>query len=210
MKEALASHEVELGKKNRLMANRIRGILLRHNKNPDKPYANIVGFRDPNDRIASKSISLTTIVVEKEGDEVDELYFNVPPGLSRPAYCLQIDLSPKARPEAKATSQYGILPAAIIGPNDRFYRVDNFYIFDSNGRSVKIERIDSLQDESEDLNSYLKDFEYSDEEKSRLKKVNFIPTEGQRIVPLSAEDYRQISDLLDKIDMEEYKIEGKL
>ncbi len=147
---------------------------------------------------------------EKEGEEVVELDFKVPPGLTRTIYYFEINPARESRTEHQPTSQYGNLPSRVIGLDDKLYQIRNVYLFDSNGKAVKVEVVSTDQEDEESLNEYLAEDGYSDEEKEKLKRLDFIPTEEQRTIPLRPGDYEQVLYFLDKIDMGEYRPEWYL
>ena len=202
-----SARNLELEAENRLIVNRIKGILLRNMVNISDPSGPILDFHSPHNQI---TVALAAITKDWEDRIVDELWFTVPPGLTFLSYCLKIEpITKKETIERMFTSVHGNLPSRIIGSDNYLYEIENAYLFDSNGKAVKIERITRAHDDDQSLDEVLNSSGYSEEEKERIKRVNFIPIEEgdnmERTVPLSSGDYEQVFYYLDKIDSGEYK-----
>ena len=200
-----SARNLELEAENRLIANRIKGILLRIGVDITNPSSPITDFYDPNGQIV---VALAAITKEWEGTTMDELWFEVPSGLIFPSYCLKIEPTRKGRVERMFTSVHGNLPSRIIGSDNYLYEIENTYIFDSNDKALKSELISRLHDDDESLDEVLNSSGYSEEEKAQIKRLDFIPIEEdseERTVPLTSGDYEQVFYYLDKIDSGEYK-----
>lgn len=187
---------------NKLIAGRIHDILSRHKAAYD--CGPVLDFYSPYPKDTDISLCFVT---EKAGESVDEIFIKVPDGLTSPLFALKLG-TVNRRTEREVTSPYGNLPAAVIGANGILYEIENTYLFDSNGRAVKIEQIWDSQKES--LDDYLDEMGCISEEKDQLKKLNFIPAEGETITNLSPGDYEQVFYYLDKIDSGEYKLRRQL
>lgn len=206
MTEAQEGKGKILEEQNRLIAKRINGILSKSlDLRKDSGEAeDMLDFSDPND-LQNPIVSLCAVIEKKEGWE-DQLFVTVPDGLTFPVYAFM--LSPHAqsnRAELRATTKYGWMPIKVIGLDNKYYEINNIFFLDSNGKAVKVEHIWCLQQEDETLESVFDEYEFSEEEKQQIKRLDFVPGEEERTVKLGGGDYENILYYLDKIEAGEYK-----
>lgn len=204
MKESLRGHEKGTEAINALITNRMRGIILRNTPHLEDLYTKTLDFKNSSHE---RSLLITALRVEDEGTRLDELWFNVPTGLVYPALCFMVQPSSNARIQHQSTTRYGTLPSLAIGSDNVVYDIDNAYIFDANGKSVKIENVETYQDTDlgETAEEYLNDRGLPKKEVEQIKKLDFVPTREQRTVPLQASDFKKIIGYLNKIDAGVYK-----
>lgn len=100
-----------------------------------------------------------------------------------------------------ATTLYGVLPNEVIGVDGLIYLIDNINCLNLSGQGLRIEKMSlggSLEDYNEGRHHRLA--------KKRLTRVDFVPREEHsRIMPLTLEDYQNVSKMFKQIDSGWYK-----
>ncbi len=103
------------------------------------------------------------------------------------------------------TTPYGIMPAIIIGQDNKLYRSDTFYLFSRDGQGKKYEWIHLDDDDANDKESqkYIKATEEASG--AKIPQVDFVPSESDsRFVDLDPGDYEIVFGVLKQLESGEF------
>lgn len=98
--------------------------------------------------------------------------------------------------EEMRTSIYGPLPEAVVGADGELYFISNYYIFNSEGKAMKVEDIYKNPDEGT-LEEKLDNWGLKIED---TKKLDFSPREVEMVVLLEGSDYEKLGWILSQIE----------
>lgn len=110
---------------------------------------------------------------------------------------------------ASRTSPYGVHTGIVIGSDGKLYTLQNRYLFDSQRKAKKLERVlyisDSRLSGAEEDIAKIYNLNDAKEVLKRIDRLDFIPNEDDsRLVELTDGDYEKIQGILHQIEQGEW------